>query len=277
MTRNRSRRRSRSNGAPFSLQPWMIGTAVGVVLLALLASFPGVRRAVAHGRYALAKQAREDFGTPDPSVRVLVLRLLDHSGSSRNAKKDILNQIQSLAHIPPVTAETYIWRYAAREELIYNGVNKDRFVKPALRDFYENVAPPTTKGTNLGVALNAAERAVSVWKRAHPDGIVVLTIGTDGGVEDPQRARIAAGRLAGQKNVFCLVHGVLVEQRLREQITDALRPLKAAGRLYTCNRADFSQVVARFAKDVEQAIPASATTAVATAPAPTRRAKAAKK
>lgn len=247
----RSHRRKRRSA--FVWQPWMTFAAVGCVIIGGALCIPRVRAELANGGNAVRQQAIADFGVPETDSRVLVIRLLDNSGSSDKIKKTINAQTSVVSNIPGVSAQTYIWRYADKEELIYAGVNQDRFVKPALLEYYQNVSAPTTPGTNLGRALEAVEKVVLAWRQMNPKSIVVLTIGTDGGVEDPDKACEVAKRLVGD-NVYCLVHGTLVEQRLREQITNTLRPLKAAHRLVVCNEKDFTQALGRFSEIVDQAI-----------------------
>jgi len=247
-----SHRRKRRHSA-FEWKSWMTAAVVGSVLVGGALCLPGVRAELWKGGNAVRKQAIADFGVPEADSRVLVIHLLDISGSSHNIKKAVLTQMNEVSHVPGVSAQTYIWRYADREEQIYAGVNQERLVKPALIEYYQNVPSPTAPGTNLGRALEAVEKTVVAWRQANPKSIVVLTVGTDGGVEDPDKACEVARRLVGD-NVYCLVHGTLVEQRLREQITNTLRPFNAAHRLVVCNEKDFSQALQRFSDTVDQAI-----------------------
>jgi len=205
------------------------------------------------GGNALRKQAITDFGTPEADSRVLLLRLMDHSGSSRGVKQTIVEQVNRIAGTPSVTAHMTAWRYSLSEEVIYSGVSSERLFKPALKEYYENVTPPTTKGTHLGRALEAAERTITAWRKVNPQSVVVMTIGTDGGIEDSAKARKVAARLA-QQDIYVLVHGTLVEQRLREQIINTLQPLKTARRLFVCNQKDFDQVYSQFHDTVEYAV-----------------------
>ena len=247
-----SRASRRRGPAPLPIR--RIAFAAGAMALVVgLLAVPAVRAAVGTGFRSVAKQVRNDLGVPEVDGRLLVVHLLDNSGSSVGAKQDIVKQALAATRCAGIDAKTAIWRYAEVEELIHTGVNSERLLKPVLRDYYASEPPSTGRGTHLGRALEAVEAMIREWKREHPGGTVFVSIGTDGGVEDIARARTVARRLADQR-VICLVHGVRVKSRLREQVTDALRPLEAARLLHVCNQGDFAQVSETAAKALRDAI-----------------------
>ena len=263
--RGNSRRNKQAQRSPWG---FIFGGALIGLVVGLFIFLPSLR---ASAMDWIKGQVTREFGAalgvvPDTSGKILLCMELDNSGSSTRTLTDargnatpyrgrIADEAVRLSQLVldegSQLTDTMIWRLGAEEGRIYNGVNDELRLRSLLKEQFVNFAPDPKQGSNFAPALDAAYLAFMDYKRDHPKAILVITVGTDGGVTDIVATQKAATRLA-KEPVLVFVHGILPKDRLWERTQYALKPLRAAGKLFDSNLTDFDIHAQRFRKALEK-------------------------